>query len=307
MRTLVIGGTGFLGSHLVPRLQSQGHQVSVLTRSAQKLRRLETQGVIGIVGDIRDLNSFATRPPSFDLIFNVAMTPVKPGRISHRTFKRLRRQTTLYIANALDLARTYKCPLILTLGTNFHSDTGRVFTESDPIQRFGLPKIGELTDPLIEEALRTGSPPCIVMLPGQIYGPGGLFQIMYRWMEKGRYRIVGKGDNHIPRIHVEDAADAYALAVEKLPLGEKFILADDTPCTVREFTEYMAGCMGVPIPKTVPRFIISKVLGKLLVETITMNCLVSNAKAKERLGWKPAYPSYREGLDATIPLLSSRP
>jgi nucleoside-diphosphate-sugar epimerase len=303
MHILVIGGTGFLGSHLVPKLQTSGHEVSILTRSKEHLRRVEAQGASGIVGDIQELSSFADNIPAFDLIINIAMPPIKPGRISRRKFQLLRGQATLYIANALSLARTHECPLFLTLGTSFHSDTGRVFTENDPIQRFGIAKIGELADDLIEEALDTSSPPCIVFMPGQIYGPGGLFLTMYRWIENGRYRIVGKGGNRIPRIHVDDAAAAYALAVEKLPLREKFILADDTPCTVREFTEHMAARMGVPTPKSVPRFIIRRVLGRLLTETITMDCMVSNAKAKERLGWAPAYPSYREGLDATIPLL----
>ena len=307
MRVLVIGGTGFLGSHLVPRLQSQGHQVSVLTRSAENLRRLEAQDIEGIVGDIQDLPTFAGNMPDTDLFINIAMPPVKPGRITRRSFVRLRRQAVLHTANALTLARTHGCPLILTQGTSFHSDADRIFTESDPIQRFGIARIGELADDLIAEALATGSPPLIVMLPGQIYGPGGLFLTMYRWMKKGRYRIVGRGQNRIPRIHVEDAAAAYALAVEKLPLGEKFILADGTPCTVREFTEYMAALMDVPMPKSVPGFIIRRILGRFLYETITMDCLVSNAKAKERLGWEPAYPSYREGLDAAIPLLSSPP
>lgn len=38
----------------------------------------------------------------------------------------------------------------------------------------------------------------------------------------------------------------------------------------------------------------------LMYETITMNCRVSNAKAKKQLEWKLKYPTYREGLPATI-------
>jgi nucleoside-diphosphate-sugar epimerase len=42
------------------------------------------------------------------------------------------------------------------------------------------------------------------------------------------------------------------------------------------------------------------ILGKLLVETVTMNCRVTNAKAKRMLGWAPRFPSFREGLVATM-------
>jgi nucleoside-diphosphate-sugar epimerase len=44
----------------------------------------------------------------------------------------------------------------------------------------------------------------------------------------------------------------------------------------------------------------SAIIGRLPLETITMNCRVSNAKAKRMLAWQPAYPSYRDGLKRTI-------
>jgi nucleoside-diphosphate-sugar epimerase len=112
--------------------------------------------------------------------------------------------------------------------------------------------------------------------------------------------FLGSGDNFIPRIYVEDLADAYVKAVEIRPCGERFILADDTPCTVHEFTEYMAQCMQIPTPKSIPRQLMRIIIGRLPFETITMNCRVSNAKAKRVLAWQPEYPSYREGLRRTM-------
>jgi nucleoside-diphosphate-sugar epimerase len=99
---------------------------------------------------------------------------------------------------------------------------------------------------------------------------------------------------------VEDCAEAYVKVLEKMPLGERFIVADDGPCTSREFADHMADCMNVPRPKSVPGFIVRIVLGELLYETVTMNCRVSNAKAKKYLDWEPEYPTYREGLPVTV-------
>ena len=64
--------------------------------------------------------------------------------------------------------------------------------------------------------------------------------------------------------------------------------------------------MNVPRPKSVPGFIVRVVMGKLIYETVTMSCRVSNAKAKEVLGWKLKYPTYREGLPATIDEIENR-
>jgi nucleoside-diphosphate-sugar epimerase len=53
-------------------------------------------------------------------------------------------------------------------------------------------------------------------------------------------------------------------------------------------------------PGHIPAFIIKLVLGKDFYEVIRLDCKVSNAKAKRMLDWKPEYPSYKEGLAATI-------
>jgi nucleoside-diphosphate-sugar epimerase len=59
---------------------------------------------------------------------------------------------------------------------------------------------------------------------------------------------------------------------------------------------------GIPklVPKSPPSLLVKLIIGKRLFETATMNCRVSNAKLKRRLGWVPRYPSFREGLRATV-------
>ncbi len=85
-----------------------------------------------------------------------------------------------------------------------------------------------------------------------------------------------------------------------MPIGEKFIIADDTPVTQKDFTIYMAELMNKKRPGKIPGFIIKLILGKDFYEIIRMNCKVSNKKAKRILGWFPKYPSYKEGLRETI-------
>ena len=300
MRVLVIGGTGFLGTHLLPRLLQRGYDVTVLTRSREKVPGLESLGVRGLIGDLLDPESFMPSLTPHDAVVSIAMPDIRPRRISRKRFRILRQQTTTYFSTPLAVAEKLGCPLVVTLGTSFRTVGDEVADESWPIERFGLTRIGELADPLIAEAAKRGSPPLIQMLPGEIYGPGGLFRTMYEWMKKGRYRVIGSGENYIPRVYVKDCAEAYAKVLEKMPLGERFIVADDGPCTFREFADFLADCMDAPRPKSVPGFIIRIVLGDLLYQTATMNCRVSNAKAKKCLDWKPEYPTYREGLPVTV-------
>ncbi|HKD92251.1 MAG TPA: NAD-dependent epimerase/dehydratase family protein, partial [Terriglobales bacterium] len=56
MRILAIGGTGFIGSFLVPRLQARGHEVAVLHRHATNL----PSDVASIIGDRNHLQPTAS-------------------------------------------------------------------------------------------------------------------------------------------------------------------------------------------------------------------------------------------------------
>ena len=55
MRVLVTGATGFVGSHLVPRLQRDGHRITVLSRNRDKRRELSVlPGVRVLNADLHD-------------------------------------------------------------------------------------------------------------------------------------------------------------------------------------------------------------------------------------------------------------
>jgi nucleoside-diphosphate-sugar epimerase len=301
MKVFVIGGTGFLGTYLLPKLLKEKHEVTVLTRHKATTHILQAHGFQTVIGDLLQPDFFISSLTPHDVVISIAMPDIKPHKISNSEFKVLQNHTTKYFSTSIAVAESFNCPLVLTLGTSFRTRPGQVADENWPIERFGMTRVGELVDPLIALVERQGSPQLIQLLPGEIYGPGGLFKnLMYEWMKKGKYRVIGSGDNHIPRVHVEDCAEAYIQVLKKMPVGEKFIIADDGPCTVRDFADYMAALMNVPRPKSLPGFIAKMAIGKLLYETVTMNCVVSNSKAKQQLDWTLRYPSFREGLPATI-------
>ncbi len=302
MRIWVIGGTGLVGSYLLPRLIEKKHDVYALTRSANKIERIENLGAHGVLGDIRKPGEFRKDlPDRLDVIILLAMPGVKPGRRMTKKGKReLRRETNDFFRNAMDLAIHCGIPVILPGGTSYKTGKGEIADETWPILRIGLTEIGKDTDEMVNRAIQTHHPRVIQLIYGKIYGNGGLFRFMYDMMAKGRSKIIGAGDNFIPNIHAGDAAAAIIQAVEKMPVGEKFIIADDTPVTQKDFTLYMAALMNKKRPGHIPGFIISWVLGKDFYEIVRMNCHVSNAKAKKMLDWHPQYPSYQDGLAATI-------
>ena len=85
-----------------------------------------------------------------------------------------------------------------------------------------------------------------------------------------------------------------------MPVYEKYIIADDLACTNYEFHSYLGSLFDNKKPRKIPGFILRLILGKYIYETMMMNCQVSNAKAKAELDWQLKYPTYREGLKATV-------
>lgn len=302
MKIFVIGGTGLVGSYLLPMLVKESNDVYALTRNSDKVERINKLGAYGIIGDIRDIETFRKDlPKNLDIIVLLAMPSVKPGKkITRKRKEELKNETNDFFINSMDLAKEFNIPVILPSGTSFKTKNDEIADETWPILRIGLTEIGKDTDEMVNNAIRNNDPKVIQLIYGKIYGNGGLFRFIYDMMDKGRSKILGNGENYIPNIHAKDAASAIIMAIEKLPVGEKFIIADDTPVSQKEFMTYMAELMDKKRPGRIPGFLVKIAIGKDFYEIIRMNCKVSNAKAKKMLDWHPAYPSYKEGLQMTI-------
>jgi nucleoside-diphosphate-sugar epimerase len=303
MRVVVFGGTGFVGSVLVALLTARGHEVTVLTRKADGAARIEAMGARPLVGDLLAPADLRSRLGTADAMALLAAPRLFGKRLTERRFRAFKQEITTIYRNGLDLAAAAGCPIVITGGTAFQTRGDEIADESWPLARIGATRIGEGIDPLVEAAVASGSPKLAWLMPGQIYGPGGMFLKMYEWARRGRGAVLGDGSNCLPRVHVDDCAAAYAAALERideLKTGERFIIADDVACTSREFSDYLADLLGRPHPKAPPAFMVKLIIGKLLYQTATMNCRVSNAKAKRLLGWTLRYPGYREGLKATV-------
>ena len=290
-----------MGSYLLPKLIDRKHKVYALTRTIEKIQKINELGATGLLGDIRDPGSFINQLKGIELIILLAMPGVIPGRRINRKHKEeLRKETNDIFNNSMDMAVHYQVPIILPSGTSYQTGNDETADETWRISRIGLAEIGKDTDIMVQKAIRTGIPGIIQSIYGRIYGNGGLFRIMYEMMNKGNYRIIGNGENFIPNIYAGDAAMAIMRAIEKMPVGEKFIIADNTPVTQKDFAYHMAAVMNKRKPGKIPGFLIKMFLGKDMYEVITMNCKVSNIKARNMLGWDPEYPSFREGLEITI-------
>lgn len=130
----------------------------------------------------------------------------------------------------------------------------------------------------------------IFRLPG-IYGPGR--SQLDRVRETSARRIVKPGQV-FSRTHVADIASALHLAMLKNSPEHIFNICDDEPAPADEVLAYAAQLLNIEPP---PAIAFEDANLSPAAQRFYAECKrVSNAKAKAALGWRPRFPTYREGL-----------
>jgi len=141
----------------------------------------------------------------------------------------------------------------------------------------------------------------LVLRFGWFYGPGTYHDrggSVADEVEKRRYPIIGKGLGTFSYIHVEDAADAYVAALDHGAPGI-YNVVDDEPAPMHEWLPVYAQALGAKPPRRVPYRLARLIAGDAARAAVELRG-ASNAKAKRELGWRPEYPSWRQGFAASL-------
>jgi uncharacterized protein YbjT (DUF2867 family) len=140
----------------------------------------------------------------------------------------------------------------------------------------------------------TGRPLAVFRLPG-IYGPGR--SALDRVRDGTARRMTAPGQV-FSRIHVDDLADGLAAALGQPDRTGVFNLCDDEPAPAADVTLEACRLLGAePPPETsLDLDALTPAARRFWAESKR----VSNARAKSALGWRPAHPTYREGLAAIL-------
>ena len=134
----------------------------------------------------------------------------------------------------------------------------------------------------------------IFRLPA-LYGPG---RSPIDRLRDGTARRVRKPGQVFNRIHVDDVVSGLFASMARPHPGRAYTLCDDEPAAADVVTEWAATEMGLPQPPEVdwtdPS--VSDGMRRFYLDSKRL----SNARAKAELGWRPTYPTYREGLKSLL-------
>ena len=131
-----------------------------------------------------------------------------------------------------------------------------------------------------------------------IYGPG---RSPLDAVRAGTARRVVKPGHAFGRIHRDDIVAAVLAAMRQERAGPRVLnLADDTPAETAEVTAEAARLLGLPVPEAVPFETAWAGMSPMGRSFWAENRKVASRGTQDALGIGWRYPSYREGLRATL-------
>jgi nucleoside-diphosphate-sugar epimerase len=315
MRVFVAGATGVVGRALVPQLVARGDEVVGMTRSASKRDLLRGLGARPVVADALDPDAVAQAVASAEPEVIVHQLTALSGKLSVRDMRHPDRSSAAIMTNRL---RTEATDHLLAAGRavgarrfvaqsfaafRWARTGGPVQTEADPLDPnppapLRAPLVGILNMERAVTTIEWGDG--LVLRYGGFYGPGTAISRapdaqMSAPIRKRRFPIVGDGGGVWSHVHIDDAATATAIAVER---GEPGIynIVDDEPAPVREWLPVLASALDAKPPRRIPRWLARVAAGEAATLMMTDSRGASNAKAKRELGWQPRYASWRQGF-----------
>jgi nucleoside-diphosphate-sugar epimerase len=242
-KILLTGATGRLGSHTLFALAARKEQVRAIVRPESKSHL--PHGVERFEWDLSasplPKAAFSGVDRAIHLAGLVGSHPQRALMMQNATATRNfvsscpQSMKKLVVASSISIYGEYKHQLV--------DEDFAPLTESP----YGKSKIASER----EVRKHKGNIPTALLRFGMIYGPGfeeGYFDV-FRFLEKGKMRIFGGGQNRIPLVHVDDAVRAIMLALgANILFCREFNIVGEEEPTQEEVMETAARALGVPAP-----------------------------------------------------------
>ncbi len=249
MNVLVTGGTGFLGSALVPLLTRAGHQVKLIARGGAAARGA---GAEVIQADLQDRAAVRAALQGAEAVYHLA------GRVSFEAsdpaaLYRLHVECTRALLEDAHAAGVGRVVLASSSGTIAISRQERIHTEEDDHPIPVVARWPYYLSKIFQEktALRfhrdTGLA-VVVLNPSLLLGPGDArlssTDVVFKFLER---RIPAMPTGGLSFVDVRDAASAFAAALTRGRPGERYLLGSAN-MTFAEFFGRLSRISGVAPP-----------------------------------------------------------
>jgi dihydroflavonol-4-reductase len=314
-KTLVTGGTGFIGVHLVKALAQRGDDLRLLVRDESNTEPLEGVEWERATGDVTDRDSVHRAMKGVERIFHVAGTTSMRTRDRIRVFQVNVEGTKNVFEEALG-AGVERAVLTSSCSAVGAAKPGETIDEEHPftVGRLGIAYINSKHDAeLVATRIASKGLRVVTVNPSFVLGPddpnpsGTSNALVRRLLLR---RIPGYLDGAINVVDVRDVATGHVLADERGESAERYLLTGRNFTMQRIFAD-LSRIGGVPAPplRMAGRLAVGGVQAMELigirlptsadeVRSGTQWFTYRNDKAREQLGWEPR--PHEETLEDTV-------
>ena len=232
---LVIGGSGFLGSHVADALTDAGYIVKILDRYVSKWLRNDQEMVIG---DILDQDLLLRHTKNCVAVYNFAAV----ADLNEAILKPVETTKINVLGNVmiLEACRVNKVKRYVYASTVYvHSREGGFYRCSK-----------KASEEYVEEYQKSYGLDYTILRYGSLYGPrsdehNGLWRVVKDVLDNGVVKYEGNIESVREYIHVEDAARASVIALGDEFKNEHVVLTGHEPLKVIDMLKMLSEIMGI--------------------------------------------------------------
>jgi nucleoside-diphosphate-sugar epimerase len=301
MRYFITGGSGWIGSAVLPELIRSGHEVVGLARSDASAAALAAAGAEVVRGTIDDIDTLRDAAAASDGVIHLAFmhdVAFAGG------FARAADADRLAVETFGDVLAGSDRPLVIASGT-LGVAPGRIATERDghdvdpalvalgagPATRHGT---AELALSLASRGVRSS----VVRLSPTNHGKGDhgfMATLVAIARDKGVAAYVGDGSNRWPAVHRLDSAHLFCLALESAPAGSTLHGVADEGVPIRDIAQVIGRHLDIPVASIAAAE--APAHFTWMAGFIALDSPASSALTRDLLGWEPTHVGLIEDLD----------
>jgi len=235
-KTVVVGGSGFIGSHVADHLSDAGYQVTIYDKAPSLYLRNDQEMIVGDVQESEKLKQVIT---DAEVVYNFAALadlnqaleqPIKTINVN-----------ILGNLNVMEACHAHGVKRFIYASTVYvHSREGGFYRCSK-----------QASEAYVEEYQKIYGLDYTILRYGSLYGPradetNGLYRIVKLALESGIVKYQGDVDAMREYIHVDDAARASVDAINGEFRNESVVLTGQEPMKVIDMLKILSEILGLP-------------------------------------------------------------
>jgi nucleoside-diphosphate-sugar epimerase len=318
MNVLVTGGTGFTGQHLVRRLLSEGHAVTVLDLEGGPVAvALERDGARLVLGSVTDAEVVRRAVTGQELVYHLA-SAFRDIYAPDEVYWNVDVEGTRRVLEAAGAAGVRRVVHVSTQGVHGSLEVVPGDEDSPIAPRDYYCEAKYQAERVCQEFIDGGAD-VVMVRPTSIYGPGDThgWLKLFRMVRKGRFLMIGDGRTRNHPVYVENVVDCLQRAAAVPEARGRTYLAGDAEATTLEnlvrliaetldvevrmlrFPSYRLAWLGAAAVELACKpFGVSPPIFRRRLSWFTTNRAFSIDRARRELGYEPRV-GLREGLART--------